>query len=290
MEQQEFLDWLGTYTDANLFLESLLHKKDSFRVNTLKISNHIFDTVSQLKCHKLSWYADARICPQPIQLGNTFEYFLGYLHPQGLSSMIPPLVLAPEENDYVLDICASPGSKATQIAALMKNGGTLVANDLPEREMAIVPNIARLGVLNVIVTNRDAKEYPLKREFTKVLADVPCTALGSKLHARERFSLQMAGRMSAAQEKIILKSFDSLVEGGTLVYSTCTVAPQECEEVVQFLLHCREEAHVENIALDMPHENGLSEYGSEIAKTWRVYPQHIGSEGFYIAKISKGSL
>lgn len=290
MERQEFHDWLGTYTDADAFIEALLHQKDSFRVNTLKISNATFDAVSQLPCDKLKWYADARVCQQPTQLGNTFEYFLGYLHPQALSSMIPPLVLDPQPGDYVLDIAASPGSKATQIAALMKNSGTLVANDTPEREMAIVPNIARLGVLNDIVTNKDAKEYPLKREFNKVLADVPCTALGSKLHASERFSLPMAGRMSGIQEKFILRAFDTLVEGGTLVYSTCTVTPQECEEVIRFLLERRQEASVEKIELDLKHENGLSEYGAEIAKTWRVYPQHIGSEGFYIAKIHKGSL
>jgi 16S rRNA C967 or C1407 C5-methylase (RsmB/RsmF family) len=172
----------------------------------------------------------------------------------------------------------------------MKNHGTLVANDLPEREIAIVPNIARLGVLNVIVTNKDGKEYPLKREFTKVLVDAPCTALGSKLNASRRFSTLSADRMAGVQKTLILKSFDALQEGGTLVYSTCTVAPQECEEVVQWLLHRREEGRIESISLDMPHEHGLSEYGSEIAKTWRVYPQHIGSEGFFIAKISKGSL
>lgn len=287
MDTNEFRDWLTSYTDADAFIEALLHHEPSFRVNTLKISNGVFDSISNLKCTKCSWYWDARILEESIQLGNTFEYFLGYLHPQSLSSMIPPLVLEPEENDYILDICASPGSKTTQIAAMMKNTGTLVANDLPEREMALVPNIARLGVVNVIATNKDAKEYPLKNEFNRVLVDAPCSSLGSSLNASRRFSVEAAKKISGVQKRIILRAFDALADGGVLVYSVCTLAPQECEEVVQFLLEKRHESAVEKILLDIPHENGLAEYGGEISKTWRVYPQQIKSEGFYIAKIRK---
>lgn len=287
MDENEFRDWLTPYADADAFIEALLHHEPSFRVNTLKIGNDTFDSVSRLRCARCGWYRDARILKEKIQLGNTFEYFLGYLHPQSLSSMIPPLVLAPEENDHVLDICASPGSKTTQIAAMMKNTGTLVANDLPEREMALVPNIARLGVVNVIVTNKDAKGYPLKNEFNKVLVDAPCSSLGSSLNASRRFSEEVAKKISGVQKKIILRAFDALVDGGVLVYSVCTLAPQECEEVVHFLLEKRSEAAVEKMLLDIPHENGLAEYGDEINKTWRIYPQQIKSEGFYIARIRK---
>ncbi len=287
MDENEFRDWLTPYTDADAFIEALLHHEPSFRVNTLKISNGAFDSISKLKCARCGWYGDARILEENIQLGNTFEYFLGYLHPQSLSSMIPPLVLGPEENDYVLDICASPGSKTTQIAAMMRNTGTLVANDLPEREMALVPNIARLGVVNVIVTNKDAKEYPLKNEFNRVLIDAPCSSLGSSLNASRRFSGEAAKKISGVQKRIIVRAFDALADGGVLVYSVCTLAPQECEEVVQFLLEKRGGSAVEKILLDIPHESGLAEYGDGISKTWRVYPQQIKSEGFYIAKIRK---
>jgi 16S rRNA C967 or C1407 C5-methylase (RsmB/RsmF family) len=95
--------------------------------------------------------------------------------------------------------------------------------------------------------------------------------------------------MSHTQKRLLQKAFDALIEGGTLVYSTCTVSPHECEEVVLSLLYRRPEAIVEDIALDMPHEHGLSEFGSEITKCWRIYPQQIGSEGFFIAKIRKGA-
>jgi NOL1/NOP2/sun family putative RNA methylase len=287
MEEKEFRDWLSAYTDADLFISTILHQRPSFRVNTLKISNETFDAVSNLECKKCAWYADARILEGKAQLGNTFEYFLGYIHPQSLSSMLPPLALAPEEGDYVLDICASPGSKTTQLAALMKNTGTLVANDLPEREIALIPNIARLGVINVICTNKDAKNYPLKNEFKKVLVDAPCTALGSSLNASKRFSVEMASKMGEIQKRIIANAYDALAENGVLIYSTCTVAEEECEGVISWLLENRQSAKVEEITLNVPHERGLAEYGSEIAKTWRVYPQHFGSEGFYLARIKK---
>jgi len=287
MDEKEFRAWLSAYTDAEAFIDSLLNQQPSFRVNTLKISNEIFNSISKLDCEKCGWYEDARIMKNKTQLGNTFEYFLGYLHPQSLSSMIPPLALAPEENDYVLDICASPGSKTTQLAAMMKNTGTLVANDLPEREIALVPNLARLGVINVIVTNKDAKAYPLKNEFNRALADAPCSSLGSNLNALKRFSDENVKKISGVQKRIITRAFDALAEGGTLVYSVCTITPQECEEVVQFLLEKREEARVEDINLGIAHEKGLSEYGEEIRRSWRVYPQQTKSEGFYIAKIKK---
>lgn len=287
MEEREFKDWLSSYTDAEEFFLALRRQKNSFRVNTLKISNETFDAITKLEIERCSWYADARVCPNAIQLGNTFEYFLGYLHPQSLSSMVPSLALAPKENDYVLDICAAPGSKTTQLASLMKNTGTLVANDLPEREITIIPNIARLGVLNVIMTNKDAKNYPLKNEFSKVLADVPCTALGSSLNACRRFSPEMAQKMSGVQKRIMLRAFDALRAEGVLVYSTCTIAPEECEGVVEFLLQQRPEARLLEIELDIPHAHGVSDYGDEMKKTWRIYPQQIGSEGFFIAKIKK---
>ncbi|MEM4208031.1 MAG: RsmB/NOP family class I SAM-dependent RNA methyltransferase [Candidatus Bilamarchaeaceae archaeon] len=287
MEEKEFRDWLSTYTNDEAFFFALKNQKNTFRVNTIKISNEVFDEITNIECEKYGWYKDARRCASRLQLGNTFEYFLGYLHPQSLSSMIPPIVLEPQENEYVLDMCASPGSKTTQIAAIMKNTGTLVANDLPEREIAIIPNIARLGVLNVIITNRDAKNYPLKSEFNRVLLDAPCTALGSNLNAIRRFSKEIAEKMARIQKMMILRAFDALRPDGILVYSTCTITPEECEGVIQFLLEKREDARVEKINLEIEHSNGLSEYGKELEKTWRIYPQQIGSEGFYIAKIKK---
>jgi 16S rRNA (cytosine1407-C5)-methyltransferase len=197
--------------------------------------------------------------------------------------MVPPLVLAPKNTDRVLDLTAAPGSKTTQLSALMGNKGTIVANDEPEREIFIVNNLSRLGALNVMVTNRDAKVWPLKNEFDKVLLDAPCSALGSNLNAIRRFSIPGIDSIASVQKRMIVSAFDALKPGGILVYSTCTYAPQENEEVLAYLMAVREAARPEEIPLQIPHEHGLEGF----EKAWRIYPQTLGSEGFFVAKISK---
>jgi len=283
MEEKEFLDWLGSFTDAEAAFDSLKNVKESFRINTLKIPISIFDEISGLKCSSVKWLNGARILEEKIQLGNAFEYFLGYLHTQSLSSMVPPLVLNPKPGETVLDLTAAPGSKTTQISAMMKNTGMIVANDEPKREIFIVNNLARLGALNVVVTNRDAKNWPLKGEFDRVLLDAPCSALGSNLNAIRRFSIDGIRTLASVQKRMLLSAFDALKPGGTLVYSTCTYSAEENEEVVSELLSSRENAELMKIDLDIPHETGLD----GLDNAWRIYPQQLKSEGFFIAKIRR---
>lgn len=281
MEEKEFKDWLSQYTDAESAFSSLQSIKESFRINTLKIPVSIFDEISNLDCENVKWFECARIPKENVSLGKTFEYFLGYLHPQSLSSMVPPLVLDPKQNERILDLTASPGSKTTQISAMMKNHGSVIANDEEDREIFIVNNISRLGALNVLTTTRDAKSWPLKRIFDRVLLDAPCSALGSNLNAIRRFSLDSVNRIASVQKRMIISAFDALKIGGTLVYSTCTYAKEENEEVVSHLLSLREEASQEKILLNMPHEKSNDGF------SWRIYPQHLGSEGFFVSKITK---
>jgi len=283
VEEKEFLDWLNSFTDAQLAWNTLLEKPESFRINTLKVSNNLFEEFSSIPVSRVKWFDSARVLEQKISLGKTIEYFLGYIHPQSISSMVPPLILSPKENEMVLDLTAAPGSKTTQISALMKNTGMIVANDEPDREVFIVNNLARLGALNVLVTNRDAKRWPLRGIFDKVLLDAPCSALGSNPNAIRRFSENEVKKIASVQKDMIIRAFDALKPNGVLVYSTCTYTKQENEEVVSHLLNCREEAKLESITLKIPHSSGLD----SLQQTWRIYPQHLGSEGFFIAKISK---
>jgi len=281
VEEKEFKDWLSKYTDGESALSALQSIKESFRINTLKIPVSIFDDVSQLKCERIKWLDSARVMNETVPLGKTFEYFLGYLHPQSLSSMVPPLVLDPKPGERILDLTAAPGSKTTQISAMMKNQGTVIANDEEEREIFIVNNTSRLGAINVLTTTRDAKVWPLKRIFDRVLLDAPCSALGSNLNAIRRFSEDSVHKIASVQKRMIISAFDALKIGGTLVYSTCTYAKEENEEVIAHLLSLREEAKQEEIALQIPHELGLDKL------SWRIYPQHLGSEGFFVSKITK---
>ncbi len=279
-------DLLQSFCDAERCFNLLAEQKNYFRVNTIKNSIEEFFSFSSLAHEKT---------PIPFafssssSLGPTWENFLGHIHIQSLSSMLPAIALAPEKNDIVLDACASPGSKTTQMAASMENEGAIVANDRKNRLPPLLANISRLGVLNTVVVSRDAKKPIREGYFTKVLVDVPCTALGAWQNAWKRFTPDMAKSLGRVQKAMLISTFDSLKPGGSLVYSTCTYTKEENEEVVAYLLEKRKNAKL--VGIDIPHqilhENGLSEYGNEFRKVWRVYPWHLQSEGFFIAKVVK---
>jgi len=283
MEEKEFIDYLSQYTDGKLAFDNLINQKKYFRVNTLKIDSEKFKKISKLKFEQSSYWKNAFEFIGKEKLGRVWEYFLGYIYPQSLSSMIPPLVLAPQIRDDVFDMTSAPGGKCTEMSALMNNTGVIVANDLPLKEGALFSNITRLGVLNCLVISRDAKNYKLRNRFDKVLLDAPCSALGGEKAAYRRYTKRTSYKLSGVQKTMILNAFDSLKVGGKLVYSTCTFAKEENEEVVQFLLDKRPEAELDKIKLKIPHEKGAD--GME--KVWRIYPQNLNSEGFFISRIKK---
>lgn len=180
MEEKAYLDWLSAHTDADRCMEAFRSQKQFFRVNTLKMALAAFGNASRLKCAKTPYYDAAFALEDDIQIGKTWEYFLGLIHPQSLPSVLVSLALNPGPTDIVLDAAAAPGSKFSHMAMLMGNKGVLVGNDLKEEKIsALYSTINRLNVLNCIVTMRDAARLGWKERFTKILLDAPCTALGS---------------------------------------------------------------------------------------------------------------
>ena len=145
-----------------------------------------------------------------------------------------------------------------------------------------------MNILNSIVTERDGTNLDWFSRFDKVLLDAPCTALGSGDTAPERWDIEHSKKISVLQKKMLFSAFDALRPGGSLVYSTCTYAKEENEEVVANLLSNVPSAGLEDIGVDFPHDPGLSEYGAEFKKCRRVYPYHLESEGFFMARIRKG--
>ncbi|MFH0737469.1 MAG: RsmB/NOP family class I SAM-dependent RNA methyltransferase [Candidatus Micrarchaeota archaeon] len=195
----------------------------------------------------------------------------------------------PEPGEDVLDVAAAPGSKLSHLAALMENRGVLVGNDLKgEKVSALYSTINRLNVLNCIVTTIDGSHLPWQDRFDRILLDAPCTALGSGSAAFSRWDIGHSQKISILQKRMLFSAFSALKPGGTLTYSTCTYAKEENEEVVKALLDNEPKARLEDIPLDVPHEPGLKDYGAEFAKCLRIYPQHLESEGFFIAKIRRG--
>lgn len=280
MEEKEYCDWLSQYTDCDKCMDAFRDQKSFFRINTLKKSKEL-----RVKAEQSPYYDSAFELKEDIQIGKTWEYFLGLIHPQSLPSILVSLVLSPGPDDIVLDAAAAPGSKFSHMAMLMGNKGVLVGNDYrKEKISALYATINRLNVLNCIVTMRDGKELGWKERFTKVLLDAPCTALGSGLGASQRWNPGHSENISGIQKKMLFSAYDALKKGGELVYSTCTYAKEENEDVVANLLENVPKAELADINLDIPHEPGIGNF----SQCYRIYPQHLQSEGFFIAKIRKG--
>lgn len=227
-------------------------------------------------------------------VGNLLEHILGYVYVQSAASMIPPVVLGAEGDDRVLDMCAAPGSKATQIAEDIDDDGLVVANDKNgNRLTALGINVQRLGLTNTVVTNMDGEDIP-DDQYDKVLVDAPCSGTGTVMKSHksmEMWSQSLIGRMKGIQRLLIRRGFDVLRPGGTMVYSTCTLQPEENEEVVSEFLADYERASLEPISLDVERSSPITEWKdkvySGVENALRIHPHDTGTEGFFVAKIRK---
>nr|NVI72356.1 putative ribosomal RNA methyltransferase NOP2 [Cucujiformia] len=176
------------------------------------------------------------------------EYFGGHYIIQGASSFLPVMALAPQENERILDMAAAPGGKASHIAAVMKNTGVLFANDInKDRIKAVVGNFHRLGVVNSVITSMDGRKYPqIMKDFDRVLLDAPCTGTGVVAkHPNVKTSKddQDIQRCYNLQRQLLLAAIDCVnaksSTGGYIVYSTCSVLPEENEWVIDYALKKR---------------------------------------------------
>ncbi|MEM1976729.1 MAG: RsmB/NOP family class I SAM-dependent RNA methyltransferase [Nitrososphaerota archaeon] len=275
---------------------------EAFRINTLKASEEkILERLRSrgYAVEPIPWARHGYVASGSEDLGKSLEHMLGLIYIQGPVSMAPVEVLDPRPGEIILDLCAAPGSKSTQIAQLLRGEGVLVANDVSfERVKALSSNLQRFGVLNCVITLADGRKYSsFARElFDKVLVDAPCSSLGivSKSWGIARsWSIGIVKRLSELQRKLILAAFDCLKPGGILVYSTCTLTIEENELVVNWLLESRENARVEEIKLNgLRYRPGITEYDGMrlddgLSKAIRIMPYDNWAEGFYIARIVK---
>ncbi|XP_058831896.1 uncharacterized protein LOC131690272 [Topomyia yanbarensis] len=236
-----------------------------------------------------------------VPLGATPEYLGGHYMIQGASSMLPVIALAPEENERILDLCAAPGGKSSHLAALMKNTGVLFSNDSnKDRLQAVVGNFHRLGIQNAIVTNIDGTKYRhVMTGFDRVLLDAPCTGSGviSKDQSVKTTKAEVdIQRCYNLQRKLILAGIDCLSAssetGGYLVYSTCSILPQENEWVIDYALRKRN-VRLVSTGLDLGTEGFVNfagqKYHPSMKLTRRFYPHTYNMDGFFVAKLQKFS-
>ena len=296
--------------DFKKFLETIKKEPaDSIRCNTLKISPE--KLLIRLKskgwsiAQPFNDYPEVMIIKnnlEPGEIGRSLEHLLGYYYVQEIASMLPVLVLEPKPNQIILDLCASPGSKTTQIAAKMQNTGTIIANEINlKRIIILASNMERCGAMNSIITKKEGAALcnRLKKEgleFDKVLVDVPCSGEGtlrSNPATALMWNINTVKQMSKIQKNLLSSAIEVLKKGGELVYSTCTHAPEENEEVVDFVLErFKGKMILETIKLPVKCRFGLTkwsgqEYDNKLTKSCRIYPQDNNTEGFFIAKLRR---
>jgi 16S rRNA C967 or C1407 C5-methylase (RsmB/RsmF family) len=179
------------------------------------------------------------------------------------------------------------------MAQLMRDQGIIVANDRHEKRLSMLEhNLKRLGISNVVTTCYAGQNFPLRQKFHRVLVDAPCSGEGNyrwDASGRLRHYRRACGDLPSLQKQLLLRGFDLLATGGTLLYATCTYNPAENEAVVQTLLEQRA-AMLQPIRLDVPHGPGLSHWREQtydpcMGHCWRLYPHHTQSVGFFLASI-----
>jgi len=280
------------------YLERPLPK--TVRINTLKAE--VEDVLAGLEergieFERLSWYEHGIKLFNVEKPGNLLEYFLGFIHPQEEVSMIPPLLMELQPGELVLDLCAAPGSKATQISQILANTGHVVANDVSLSRLSLLrDNYERLGVLNMSVTMYDGRRFPLVCQFDKVLVDAPCSCEG--VIRKDYGVLRALGprtywRMHRLQRALLLRAVRLVRPGGLVIYSTCTFAPEENELVVDYVLRQVRGIELEPIELEgLRFVPGLTEWEGrelhpDLACCARFYPHLNDTGGLFVAKLRK---
>jgi 16S rRNA (cytosine1407-C5)-methyltransferase len=269
----------------------------SLRVNTLKIS--VTDFLALVKeydwrLEPIPWCSEGFWIEredEALRLGSAAEHLSGLFYIQEASSMLPVSALFAERSPRrVLDVAAAPGSKTTQIAALMDNRGGIVANEYSASRVKVLhANISRCGVKNVALTHFDGRVFgaALPESFDAILLDAPCSGEGvvrKDPDAMSNWSPESVASIADTQRELIESAFHALAPGGVMVYSTCTLNAQENQHVVNHLLATYGDAvSIEPLGDLFPEaQKALTAEGF-----LHVFPQIYDSEGFFVARLRK---
>lgn len=269
--------------------------RPAIRTNSLKARENFQEKLEEdfPEAEKSSWNPDVYRLKRGISPGKSMLHWRGEYYVQEESASLPVEVLDPQPGEKVLDMCAAPGGKSTQIASKMKDRGLLVSNDdNSKRLQSLHANIYRTGASIARVTNYDGRRIPKEQKFDKILVDAPCSGEGN--NARRSFKSsnpQEFDNLCQIQQKLVENAEILVEDGGTVVYSTCTFAPEENEAVVEKILE-ETSLQLEKIETDVPHVRGVEKFenrvfSSEMSKTVRIYPHHLESGGIFVARFRK---
>lgn len=292
--------------------KTFVMRPTTFRVNTIKAQKAEVNNVlkqSGFKTTEVSWYRDAFILQNKSkrELMELEIYKEGNIYIQSLASMVPPLVLDPQPGERVLDLTAAPGSKTSQMAAMMRLKGELIANDNNKvRFFKLQHNMEHLGVrqedgfLSLRMEHGEALVRAYPEYFDKILLDAPCSAEARFVAGVPKtygyWSERKIKEMAYKQRKLLLAAWSALNPGGVLVYSTCTFAPEENEVQISRLLERCADAQIEPITgltgirtLPICMEWKGRALDTRVRECLRVFPTG-DSEGFFVARVGKARL
>ncbi|NEQ46457.1 MAG: NOL1/NOP2/sun family putative RNA methylase [Leptolyngbya sp. SIOISBB] len=229
--------------------------------------------------------------------GNTLPFSAGWYYVQEEIAMTAVAALAPQPGERILDLCAAPGGKTAQIA-LLNPTGTVIANEMQAARLpSLSVNLNRLGLTQVITTQADGRSLPLPdQSFDRVLVDAPCSGEGN-LRRRRRFRPWHPThglRMATVQQKLLSRALDLVKPGGTVVYSTCTFAPEENEAVLDAVMGDRAVVVPFKIP-GLTAQPGLAQwqgqtYRADIKHAQRYFPHFNNTGGFFVARLQRTSV
>ncbi len=275
-------------------VEAPAHK--GIRYNTLKIDEVAFKKNVSFAKKSVPWCSTGYEIDKEIRPGKHVAYYAGLYYVQEPTAMIPAEVLSPRPGDMVLDLCAAPGGKTTQLACMLNGEGVIVANELvTSRSKILKENTERMGIVNSVLTSAFPEKLlpAFAGSFHKILVDAPCSGEGMFRKNPDAAKEWSPGRVAACAErqKKLMMTVDKLLAcGGEVVYSTCTFSPEENEQVMEAML---ETGRYDAVPLALPGIVGRGRpewtlHGTKaVSSALRVMPHEVPGEGHFIAKLRK---
>jgi NOL1/NOP2/sun family putative RNA methylase len=285
--EDEYDDYIKSYDHERMY---------GLRINTNKITNEEFERICPFDIKKIPWIPNGYYYNGDQQPAKHPFYYAGLYYLQEPSAMTPASRLVINPGEAVLDLCAAPGGKATELGAKLRGQGLLVANDISNsRAKGLLKNIELFGISNAFVVSEkpDKLIQYFEEYFDKILVDAPCS--GEGMFRKEPSIIKDWEKNGPAfyaqiQREIIMQAASMLKPGGTMLYSTCTFSPEENEGTIQYLLDSDDQFEV----IELKHYEGFSKGrpelvngSNELSKCVRIWPHKMEGEGHFMALLHK---
>ncbi|MFL1696213.1 RsmF rRNA methyltransferase first C-terminal domain-containing protein [Weissella kandleri] len=277
--------------EAPAFLHALEQPgQKGFRVNPLKAQTQLFDTAPQGRVPWGAWGYFGEVN------GHSVDHTSGLIYSQEPSAQLVGEVAHPRPGEKVLDLAAAPGGKTTHLASFMNQAGLLISNEIfYKRAQILSENVERFGLTNTLVTNHAPEELSpqFPEYFDRIVLDAPCSGEGmfrKDPDAMQYWHPDYPAECARLQREILTEAVKMLKPGGELIYSTCTFAPEEDEQVIAWLLH--EYADFEIVPIQRPMgvdagQPAWADGNPALAGTARLFPHHLVGEGHFVARLHR---